>query len=40
MLQAMQDTDIEESLRTALLKALFGTADWMRNRPEDNDPHS
>ena len=34
MLQAMEDVGIEESLRGALLKALFGTADWMRNRPD------
>ncbi len=37
MLQAMEDTGIEEALRAALLKAFFGTADWMRNRRE-NDP--
>jgi len=34
MLQAMEDTGVEETLREALLKAFFGTADWMRNRPE------
>lgn len=34
MLQAMEDVGIEESLRGALLKAFFGTADWMRNRPD------
>jgi hemoglobin len=34
MLQAMEDTGVEEQLRTALLKAFYGTADWMRNRPE------
>lgn len=34
MLQAMEDTGVEESLRMALLKAFFGTADWMRNRQE------
>ena len=32
MLQAMEDTDVAEQLRDALLKAFFGTADWMRNR--------
>lgn len=32
MLQAMEDTGVAEPLRTALLKAFFGTADWMRNR--------
>lgn len=32
MLQAMEDCGIEDALRTALLKAFFGTADWMRNR--------
>ena len=34
MLQAMEDTGVEETLREALLKAFFGTADWMRNRSE------
>lgn len=34
MLQAMEDTHVEETLRTALLKAFYGTADWMRNQPE------
>jgi hemoglobin len=32
MLQAMEDTAVAEPLREALLKAFFGTADWMRNR--------
>ncbi len=32
MLQAMEDTGVDEPLRTGLLKAFFGTADWMRNR--------
>jgi len=32
MLQAMEDSGVAEPLRTALLKAFFGTADWMRNR--------
>ena len=40
MLQAMEDTGIEESLRAGLLKAFFGTADWMRNRREFNPPAS
>ncbi|MGE0559908.1 MAG: group II truncated hemoglobin [Burkholderiales bacterium] len=35
MLQAMEDSGVEEPLRTALLKAFFGTADWMRNRNEN-----
>lgn len=34
MLQAMEDVGLEEGLRKALLQAFFGTADWMRNRPE------
>lgn len=34
MLQAMEDTGVDEELRGALLKAFFGTADWMRNRQE------
>ena len=34
MLQAMEDLQIEEALRMALLKAFYGTADWMRNQPE------
>ena len=40
MLQAMEDCGIEEALRMALLKAFFGTADWMRNRPEPGAPGS
>lgn len=32
MLQAMEDKGVAEPLRDALLKAFFGTADWMRNR--------
>jgi len=32
MLQAMEDVGVEEKLRASLLKAFFGTADWMRNR--------
>jgi hemoglobin len=34
MSQAMQDTGIEESVRTRLRDAFFKTADWMRNREE------
>lgn len=34
MLQAMEDEGIEEALREALLKAFYGTADWMRNKPD------
>lgn len=32
MLQAMEDMGVEENLRANLLRAFFGTADWMRNR--------
>lgn len=38
MLQAMADNGIEEPLRGGLLKAFFGTADWMRNRQESTPP--
>ena len=38
MLQAMADTGVEPVLRAALLQAFFGTADWMRNRPEPGAP--
>ena len=34
MLQAMEDNHLEEALRMALLKAFYGTADWMRNKTE------
>lgn len=34
MMRAMEEVGVEERLRTALAEALFGTADWMRNRPE------
>lgn len=34
MLQAMEDIGVEEKLRASLLKAFFGTADWMRNQSE------
>lgn len=33
MMRAMEDVGVEEGLRAALAEALFGTADWMRNRP-------
>lgn len=32
MQQALTDAGVEPALRDGLLKALFGTADWMRNR--------
>lgn len=32
--QAMTECGVEAGLRQALNQALFGTADWMRNRPE------
>lgn len=38
MLQAMEDCGIEEALRMALLKAFYGTADWMRNKPGEGAP--
>lgn len=38
MLQSMEDSGVEEPLRAALLKAFFGTADWMRNRQESTPP--
>ena len=31
MNQAMQETGVDESLRTRLLESFFQTADWMRN---------
>jgi hemoglobin len=34
VMQAMEDTGIEEGLRKWLLQSLSGTADWMRNRRE------
>jgi hemoglobin len=34
MTQAMEDCEIDESMRRWLLNSLFGTADWMRNRAE------
>jgi hypothetical protein len=30
----MEETGLDEPLRTALAQAFFGTADWMRNRPK------
>lgn len=33
MLQAMQDEGVEPALIQRLAEALYGTADWMRNRP-------
>ncbi len=32
MLQAMDDEGVDEALAQQLAEALFGTADWMRNR--------
>jgi hemoglobin len=34
MIQAMEETGLDDRLRAALAQAFFGTADWMRNRPE------
>ena len=34
MSQAMEEEGVEAELQRALAKAFFGTADWMRNRPE------
>ena len=34
MKQALTDCGVEEPLREGLMRAFFGTADWMRNRPE------
>jgi hemoglobin len=33
MLQAMQDEGVEPVLMQRLAEALYGTADWMRNKP-------
>jgi hemoglobin len=33
MLQAMQDEGVEPALMQRLAEALYGTADWMRNKP-------
>jgi hemoglobin len=34
MLQAMHDEGVESALMQRLAEALYGTADWMRNRPD------
>jgi hemoglobin len=34
MRQAMDTEQVDPALRDALLQALQGTADWMRNRPD------
>jgi hemoglobin len=34
MIRAMEETGVGDELRGALAQAFFGTADWMRNRPE------
>jgi hemoglobin len=34
MIRAMEEIGLDEKLRAALAQAIFGTADWMRNRPE------
>lgn len=34
MIRAMEELGVNETLRAALAQAFFGTADWMRNRPE------
>jgi hemoglobin len=39
MRRAMEDEGVSPALRDALLEALQGTADWMRNRP-DGDARS
>jgi hemoglobin len=33
MLQAMQDEGVDAALMQRLAEALYGTADWMRNKP-------
>ena len=33
MIQAMDEVGVEPALAQRLAEALFGTADWMRNRP-------
>lgn len=35
MKQAMEECEVEDALRAALLQALSGTADWMRNQREE-----
>ena len=37
MILAMEDVGLPEALRAHLAQAFFGTADWMRNRPEAGD---
>ncbi len=34
MSQAMDDCGVDPGLQRSLAEAFFGTADWMRNRPE------
>jgi hemoglobin len=34
MVQAMEETEVPQALRTALEGAFFKTADWMRNKAE------
>jgi hemoglobin len=34
MAWAMEDTGLDEALRTRLMQSFFQTADWMRNKPE------
>jgi hemoglobin len=34
MIQAMEETGLDDRLRATLAQAFFGTADWMRNRSE------
>ena len=34
MKQALTECGVEDPLREGLMRAFFGTADWMRNRPD------
>ena len=34
MAWAMEDVGIEEGLRVRLMESFYGTADWMRNKPD------
>ena len=34
MSQAMEEEGVDPQLQRSLARAFFGTADWMRNRPE------
>ena len=34
MFSAMEETGVEEPLKTRLMESFFGTADWMRNKEE------